>query len=113
MKTTLLAAVVLSSLLLGCGNRAEPPITGVGVALGIQAQTLTIMQVLPDSPASRAGLSPGLVVQRIDGVATAGKRLEESVAMLRGPAGSKVKLELIDATATKTNTVELARKRVL
>src|SRR2546425_11807869 len=100
-------------LTIGCATPGKPPITGVGVALGVEGQTLRIMKVLPDTPAARAGLSLGMVVQQIDGVATAGRRLEDCVAMLRGPAGTKVKLELIETAASKTNTVELTRERIL
>lgn len=109
----LLLALVLSALMLGCASPGKPPITGVGVALGVEGQTLKIMKVLPNSPAAKAGLSPGLVVQKIDGTNTAGKRLEDSVAMLRGAAGSKVRVELVDTANSKTNTVELTRDRVL
>jgi carboxyl-terminal processing protease len=104
---------ILSALILGCATPGKPTITGVGVALGVEAQTLRIMKVLPDTPAARAGLSPGLVVQQIDGVATAGRRLEDCVAMLRGPAGTKAKLMLIETAAGRTNTVELTRERIL
>ena len=113
MKQKMVATLVLSSLLLVHSTRAEEPIAGIGVALGLESSTLKIMKVLPGTPAERAHLSTGWIVQRIDSVPTAGRRLEESVAMLRGPAGSKVKLELIDVTANKTNTVELIRERVL
>jgi tRNA A-37 threonylcarbamoyl transferase component Bud32 len=88
-------------------------ITGIGVALALEAQTLRIMKVLPNSPAAKAGLSAGLVVQKIDGISTAGKRLEDCVGMLRGTPGSKVRVELVDTANSKTNTVELTRDRVL
>lgn len=113
MKQNLIVVFVLSWLLLVCVVRAEPPIAGIGVALGMEAGTLKIMKVLPGTPAERARLLPGLIVQRIDNVATAGTPLVESVALLRGPVGSRVKLELIDVAMGKTNTVELIRERVL
>lgn len=113
MKQRMIAAVVLSSLVLVVVTRGDEPISGIGVTLGIEANTLKIMKVLPGTPAERAQLSAGWIVQRIDSVPTTGKRLEASVAMLRGPAGTKVKLELIDTAVNKTNTVELIRERVL
>jgi C-terminal processing protease CtpA/Prc len=118
MKLQFASAVVLSTLLFGCGKHTEPssraePVTGIGIVLSMQEEQPTIMQVLPDSPAAHVGLSPGLVIQRIDGVPTAGKPLAELVPMLRGPEGSKTSIEVVDATMGKTNTVELTRKRVL
>jgi len=68
---------------------------------------------LPHTPASRAGLVPGLVVREIDGTPTEGKLPKECVDMLRGAVGTKVRLELVDLENSKTNTVELTRERVL
>jgi len=75
---------------------AQERVTGVGLALGVEADTITIMKVLPNTPASKAGLVPGLVIRTIDGTATDGKLLKECVDMLRGGVGTKVKLELVD-----------------
>jgi len=36
------------------------------------------------------------VVDKIDGTSTEGKLLKDCVDMLRGPVGTKVKLELVD-----------------
>jgi carboxyl-terminal processing protease len=71
------------------------------------------MKVLPHTPASKAGLVPGLVVRKIDGTTTDGKLLKECVDMVRGAVGTKVKLELVDTANSKTNTVELTRGRIL
>ena len=95
------------------GSPAQERVTGVGVALGVEADTIKIMKVLPNTPASKAGLAPGLVVRKIDGTATDGKLLKECVDMLRGGVGTKVKLELVDTANSKTNTVELTRERIL
>ena len=95
------------------GSPAQERVTGVGVALGVEADTIKIMKVLPHTPASKAGLVPGLVVRKIDGTATDGKLLKECVDMLRGGVGTKVKLELVDTANSKTNTVELTRERIL
>jgi len=95
------------------GSPAQERVTGVGVALGVEADTIKIMKVLPHTPASKAGLVPGLVVRKIDGTATDGKLLKECVDMLRGGVGTKVKLELVDTANSKTNTVKLTRERIL
>ena len=88
-------------------------VTGIGVALGVEGQTIKIMKVLPHAPASQAGLVPGLVVREIDGTPTEGRLLKECVDMVRGAAGTKVRLELVDIENSKTNTVELTRERIL
>ena len=96
-----------------CASHAPERVTGVGIALGVENHTLKIMKVLPNTPASKAGLAPGLVVQKIDGTVTDGKHLKDYVEMLRGAVGTKVKLELVHTASSKTNTVELVRERIL
>jgi S1-C subfamily serine protease len=89
-------------------------LVGIGAALDLDEKTHSprITKILPKSPASLAGLSAGLAIQRIDGVATAGKTLAEYVALIRGLEGTKVKLEVADPVLSKTQTIELARLRL-
>src|SRR4051812_37065034 len=88
----------------------------VGVGLGIKrdqpTHTLRTISVLPNSPASKAGLTIGLTIVRIGDVATAGKSIEHCTSLIRGQAGTPVRLELIDA-AGKRRSVELTREKVL
>jgi uncharacterized membrane protein SpoIIM required for sporulation len=83
---------------------------GIGVRLAIQEHQLTINRVFPGGPASKAGLSSGLLIQRIDGSATTGKSAEQCGDMIHGPVGTKVKLEVIDMVHSTTNAVELVRE---
>jgi carboxyl-terminal processing protease len=112
MKANLRFTIVLGGLLLACMAYAQERVIGVGVALGVKDQKIKIMKVLPNTPASKAGPSPGLVVQKIDGASTDGELLKECVDLLRGAAGTKVKLELVDVANNKTNTVGLIRERI-
>jgi membrane protease YdiL (CAAX protease family) len=93
-------------------NQFQQPFAGIGVELGTKNNKVIIMQVVPNAPAARAGLSSGLVIQKIDGTATAGKSPEDCRDMMRGVAGSKVKLELVDTINNKTNTVEVTRESI-
>lgn len=104
--------LIVSAMLVACAAHAEDQFVGIGVATLVKNHALTIANVLPNTPASKAGLVPGLVVQKIDGIATADKRQEECVAMIRGTVGTTVKLELIDTAQSKTNTVELTRAEI-
>ena len=96
-------------------STTSPPqavLTGIGVELNEKDHKIFIRQVLPNAPASKAGLSRGLVIQKIDGTTTDGKSLKDCADMIRGPAGSKVNLELVDLTNLKTNTVEVTRGNI-
>jgi carboxyl-terminal processing protease len=91
-----------------------PELVGIGIALDLneQSRTLRITKVFPNSPAARAGLSPGLIIRRIGDVPLAGKGLAECMKLLRGNVGTKVTLELLDPDG-KSRTVELTRQKIL
>jgi carboxyl-terminal processing protease len=87
----------------------------VGIGLGIErdrpTHSLRTSKVLPNSPASKAGLTTGLTIEKIADVPTAGKSVEYCASLIRGPAGTAVQLDLIDAAGKKTS-VELTREKV-
>jgi hypothetical protein len=73
-------------------------IVGIGTALDLDPQTKMprITKVIDNSPASKAGLAAGVIIQKINDTPMAGKTLNECVALLRGAAGTKVRLELLN-----------------
>jgi hypothetical protein len=85
------------------------PKANVGLLLGISHFKVVIKGVLPDTPAARAGLFPGLIVQQIDGHDTADMEMG-AAELLRGLAGSKVQLELVNPANNGTNVVVLVRQ---
>jgi CubicO group peptidase (beta-lactamase class C family) len=95
--------------------RTGSEVVGVGIALDLDRETrvVRITKVIPNSPASQAGLSAGLILQRIDDVSTTGKGLTECAALIRGLSGTKVRLELVDSQDNTTNTLELTRQKFL
>ena len=112
MKAKLIFAAMLSGLLLASASHAQESFAGIGVMLAERHQAFEIIHIIPNTPASKAGLSEGLVIDKIDGTSTEGKLLRDCVEMLRGPVGTKVKLELIDTVNGRTNTVELTRETI-
>jgi hypothetical protein len=112
MKIELMILAVLCAQLLPCISHADENVTGIGIQLGIHHHRMEIIHVLTNTPASNAGLSAGLVVQKIDGVTTEGKSLYDCAKMVRGAVGSKVTLELVDSAQSRTNTVELIRAEI-
>ena len=73
-------------------------------------QQVTLARVFPAGPASKAGLTSGFLVQKIDGTETTGKDPEQCSDMTHGRVGTKVKLEVVDPARSQTNTVELVRE---
>ena len=97
------------------GQRLVYEVIGLGVALALdkESETVRISKVFADSPAGRAKLSVGLVIQSVNGIAPTGKSLSDCLALLKGPAGMPIKLELFDPTEEKKQTVNLIRAKFL
>jgi len=68
---------------------------GIGVGLIMRDKKLTIERLLnDDSPAKRAGIHAGDVITKINGKSTAKMTLQAASDKIRGPEGTKVKLEI-------------------
>ena len=78
-----------------------------------QTHTLRVTKVFPKSPASQAGLSAGMIIQKIENVPTAGKSVAECQRLLRASSSPKVRLELINPERKESNSVEVTRGKFL
>jgi carboxyl-terminal processing protease len=56
---------------------------------------LVVLDVEPESPASKAGIKRGLFIKKIAGRSTTQLNELEALALLRGPLGSRVKVEIV------------------
>ncbi len=65
---------------------------GIGVWVDSPNGQLTIVAPVPGSPAERAGLRAGDVIESADGHSLRGATHEDAIALLRGPAGTTVHL---------------------
>ena len=65
---------------------------GVGMTVTQIKQGLRIEQVYDDSPAARGGLHPGDLIVSVNGTSLAGKSSDQSTNLIKGPAGTKVRL---------------------
>lgn len=95
-------------------NGREKELVGIGVALEFDRKThsIRIGKVLPNSPASEAGLSVGMVVKKVDDVFIGNRTLLECQGLIRGKPDTKVQLELMSPDNDGTRTVELTRRKL-
>ncbi len=82
---------------LAAGERASLTLTlpenrqaGVGIAFQPDEGGMRVRQLVPGSPAERAGLSPGDLVVQVEGMSTADMSLEDFVDVMTGEEGSDV-----------------------
>ncbi|MDX6533932.1 MAG: carboxyl-terminal processing protease [Gaiellales bacterium] len=72
----------------------ENSFTGVGLALSQAVRGLAVVAAIPGLPGSRAGIRAGDVITRIDDRRIGGLRYTRAAELLRGRAGTSVKLLL-------------------
>ncbi|HZH34179.1 MAG TPA: S41 family peptidase, partial [Pyrinomonadaceae bacterium] len=88
--------------------RKAAPRTGIGAELSQVASYLYVIAPIKGSPAEKAGLQAGDVIEYIENKATRDISLYDARQMLLGDSGAKVKLRILRAGA-KPQTIEVAR----
>jgi len=83
---------------------------GVGMTVDEHPRGLEVVSIFKKSPAERAGLKPKDLVVAVGGTSLKGKDSEASTSLIRGPAGTEVKLDII--TKGKRRTETLRREQV-
>jgi carboxyl-terminal processing protease len=79
--------------------------SGVGLQVAKHPKGLRVEAVYDGSPAKRAGLRAGDVIVAADGHDLAGMSQDASVALVKGPPGSDVRLTWIRGTQRQTKSV--------
>jgi carboxyl-terminal processing protease len=70
--------------------------SGIGAELGQDSSgNLQIIAPVSDTPAAKAGLRAQDLIAAINGVNTSGISIDDAVSKIRGPAGSKVTLQIV------------------
>lgn len=83
--------------------------TGIGAEVTIENGRVVVISAIKDSPAARAGVLPKDVLLSVNGVKLEGLRLNDAVAKIRGPRGTKAKLEIQRTGTNKPIRLELVR----
>ena len=99
----------------GGGTEFVREIDGFGFAFDLAERThaVRITKVYSKSPAAGAGLTAGLLIQRINAVPTSGKTTAECLGLPRAKGAEKASLEIVTLERRETNIVELARGKFL
>ncbi len=83
---------------------------GIGAEFSQVSAYLYIISVIKDSPADKAGLLAGDIIEYVDTKATRDISLFDAKELMKGAAGTKVKLRVLRA-GEKAQTIEVARGR--
>lgn len=82
---------------------------GIGVEVGIRNDIPTVVRVLKDNPAEKAGIMKGDLITKVNSDDVLGKTLNEVVEKIRGEADTTVKLTIVRAGDEKVFSITRAQ----
>jgi len=85
---------------------------GIGASVDMIDGQLVLAEIMPDSPAEASGLQANDIVLQVDDVPLEGKSVLESVALIRGPKGTVVRLLVQREGVDEPFVVPVTRDRV-
>lgn len=86
--------------------------TGIGIYLTKDTEKNAVIVISPikDTPAHKAGILPGDIITKVDGVTYTGEQLTEASNKIKGEIGTTVKLEIL--RNGKTLEIEVKRETI-
>jgi carboxyl-terminal processing protease len=86
--------------------------SGIGSSVTSENGQITTVSVTPGGPADQAGLKAGDVILEIDGVTTQGMAVDQVVAKVQGPAGTKVTLLVQHIGESTSVSINITRGQI-
>ncbi len=94
-------------------NNIDGEFVGLGIEMKAEAgRGMSLVNVLPESPAAEAGLVAGDYIVGIDGHDCRSMSTDEAAGRLKGTPGSRVRLDVSGLTAADRRSVTVARRAV-
>ena len=90
----------------------EGEFEGVGMNVDEDRRGLRVLNVFDGSPAKRGGIKKGEFITAVNGRSIAGVSSDVATARINGPAGTKVRLEVVDPDTAVPRTLTLKRARI-
>jgi carboxyl-terminal processing protease len=94
-------------------RRIRGTLVGIGIAFEKSEEGIVIKNVLPDTPAEKAGVKAGGLITSIEGLSTESMTSDQAVKLILGPVGTKVELSVLPPGASTPHRVVLTRERIV
>ncbi len=85
---------------------------GIGATVGTKDGNTVIIAPFDNSPAQKAGILPGDIIQKVDGVDMTGQSLTDVVSHILGPAGTKVTLTILRPGTKEVKEFTVTRAKI-
>jgi carboxyl-terminal processing protease len=85
---------------------------GIGAEVQMKDGHVVVVAPIDGSPAQEAGVHPGDIILKVDGVSMDGLSLDEVVSHVLGPAGTQVTITFEDAKTSQTRDLTITRARI-
>jgi carboxyl-terminal processing protease len=93
-------------------RKASPPAGDVGLVLSKRFAMASVVTALPDSPAARAGLRTGDIIESIGEFSTREMSVEQAYQLLAGEPGTAVPVAVVRQARAEPQTFDLVRARL-
>ena len=87
--------------------------SGIGIYIGIKEKQLSVITPIEGTPAKKAGLKSGDFILNIDNRPTKDMALDEAVSLIRGQAGTKVKLQILRKGWKEAKEFNIGRAKIV
>ena len=85
---------------------------GVSVTKDMENDVIVVVEVFDNAPAKEAGIEPGDIIKKVEGVEYTGTQLDDAVAAMKGEEGTEVKITVIKSSTGKEQEIVTKRQNL-
>lgn len=86
---------------------------GVSVTNDTEKNAIVVLDVFDNSPAKEAGIEPGDIIKKVEGVEYTGAELDEAISKIKGDEGTEVKITIVKSSTGKEQEIVTKRQNVV
>ena len=92
-------------------TQTEGAYSGVGIQIEVKDEKIIVLTTFEGSPAKKAGVLPGDIIEKVNGTDVSGKEYEKAVSMMKGKEGTEVAITVLRGEK-ETHTYTVIRSKI-